>query len=219
MLLVFEQGPYGKGYLFRSQVVRPSAPSAVSTPPANLSPGSPDDPLARVLPGSVDEDDDDPATVSAMPAFEVMQLTHHIVFSPSYRVPQLLLSAHSLSSGAPTPLADLLASALVRPPASVALSAAEHGALHLPAEEPGGADFPLLSLAEHPATGETVWALHPCHLADAVDEILAADERAQDGAADAVGEGVARAPPSSARWLQTWLMVVGSVVDLRWWSG
>ena len=75
-----------------------------------------------------------------------------------------------------------------------------------PSDENDVADFPLLAQAEHPSTSEGVWALHPCHTQQAVEEVIAASQK--DGEDGGTEGGV--------EWLEAWLMVVGTVVDLRW---
>lgn len=63
----------------------------------------------------------------------------------------------------------------------------------------------LLSQADHPATGRMCWFVHPCETETLVQEIL----EASDVAADGQGE------EGAVRWFETWLMVLGSLVDLR----
>jgi hypothetical protein len=146
------------------------------------------------------DEDGDPSTAICPPAVDMLRFTCHIVYSATYRGPQLLMSAYSLKSGTPASLDTLVASGLIRPPGS-AVPDGDGIAIQLRPEVVNGAAFPLLSLAEHPATGETLWALHPCHLAEAVNEILTA-------------EHTCKAARTGEHWLETWLMVVGLVVDL-----
>nr|GAT54060.1 predicted protein [Mycena chlorophos] len=61
-----------------------------------------------------------------------------------------------------------------------------------------GAAFPLLSQGDHPTLGTPCWFLHPCESAAAVDEIMR-----ELGAGD-----------DEQRWLETWFMVLGSVVHV-----
>lgn len=63
----------------------------------------------------------------------------------------------------------------------------------------GDGTMPFVSRAEHPVTGLLTWFVHPCETQTIVDEIVLG----QDGSA------------GPEQWVATWLMVVGSVVDLR----
>ena len=56
----------------------------------------------------------------------------------------------------------------------------------------------LLSQGDHPTLGTPSWYFHPCHTADVVGEILAEL---------AVGQ------EDGLRWLETWFMVLGNIVD------
>lgn len=62
-------------------------------------------------------------------------------------------------------------------------------AVYLPTDQ----TFPLLQFAEHPITGQGCWSVHPCHVAEAVDELL---------------------QHNGQTWLETWLMLSGAIVDL-----
>lgn len=64
----------------------------------------------------------------------------------------------------------------------------------LPAETERSAEFPLLQFTEHPTSGLGCWSVHPCHVAEAVSELVAESGRG---------------------WLETWFMLSGNVVDLR----
>lgn len=60
---------------------------------------------------------------------------------------------------------------------------------------------PFLSQADHPTLGTPAWFLHPCETEAIVREVLEGTEKP--------GERWESA------WMETWFMVVGSVVDLR----
>lgn len=62
-------------------------------------------------------------------------------------------------------------------------------AVYLPTDR----TFPLLQFAEHPVTGQGCWSVHPCHVGEAVGELLAVNGQT---------------------WLETWVMLSGAVVDL-----
>jgi hypothetical protein len=78
--------------------------------------------------------------------------------------------------------------------------------------------FPLLQQTEHPITGEIVWSVHPCQVGPAVDEII--NDDASTLGMPALGntgvegemEGALR---RGVRWLEVWMMLSNSVVDLR----
>lgn len=72
----------------------------------------------------------------------------------------------------------------------------------------GGGDnaqFPVLAQGDHPVLGTPCWVFHPCETSTAIREIL--DELVGDGWTGSEGDLV--------RWLETWFMVLSSVVDLR----
>lgn len=73
---------------------------------------------------------------------------------------------------------------------------------HLSNQETG-AVFPLLSQGDHPTLQMPCWYLHPCETGGAVGELLAA------GKQDA---GERRTP---CEWLETWMAMLGTMVNLR----
>ncbi|BGP48377.1 hypothetical protein JCM10450v2_004250 [Rhodotorula kratochvilovae] len=119
-----------------------------------------------------------------------------ICYSPTYGVPVLWFEAHK-SSGTPLSLDEVLRSTLCN---STALSNVSTRTVEGTA--------PFLSQADHPATGRPSWFLHPCETEGMVREVLQAGQGGSSGSAED-GEGW------EERWLQSWLMVVGGVVDLR----
>lgn len=72
----------------------------------------------------------------------------------------------------------------------------------LPCQE-SGAVFPLVSQGDHPTLQVPCWCLHPCGTGVAVGELLAAGS--QDAAA--------RRTP--CEWLETWIAMLGTAVNLR----
>jgi len=64
--------------------------------------------------------------------------------------------------------------------------------------------LPFLSQADHPTLGTPCWFLHPCQTEAIVAEVLKAN-----GTPGATEERMLNS------WLETWFMVVGTVVDLR----
>lgn len=74
----------------------------------------------------------------------------------------------------------------------------------------------LLSRADHPATGQFCWFLHPCDTEAMVNEILEASQA--EAAAAAPAESEPRESPTldwALEWLEAWLMVIGGIVDLQ----
>lgn len=63
--------------------------------------------------------------------------------------------------------------------------------------------FPLLSQGELPGIGVSCWYFHPCETAAAVDEFLV-------GVAEANWSEETRL----VRWIELWLMIVGSVLNV-----
>jgi len=102
-----------------------------------------------------------------------------------------------LADGSPVSLDDILQTSIFKlkcPSGSETTSFA----LTLPS-----ASFPLLSQGDHPTLGTPCWYFHPCETDRAVNEFMAEVEQA-----DWSGE------MRLARWLELWLMVVGSVLNL-----
>ncbi|KAL7414681.1 hypothetical protein BDY24DRAFT_384189 [Mrakia frigida] len=207
------------GYLRRSSTIL--LPPSSSTRPRSPSPSA-----------DAFEEEEDPSTTSSAPSVpgEVIFIIHHVVFSPTYRAPQLLIQAHSRKTFSPLSLPLLISLNLVRPPSSSSALCLPSDATSIPLPNPTSpsatttdypssssspppefpddddeADFPLLAQAEHPSTGEGVWALHPCHLQEALEEVIKHGESGNEEG----GSG-------GLRWLESWLMLVGTVVDMRW---
>jgi ubiquitin-like-conjugating enzyme ATG10 len=72
-----------------------------------------------------------------------------------------------------------------------------------PPNQQSGAVFPLLSQGDHPTLQVPCWYFHPCETGAAVGELLAA------GKQDVVERREAR------EWLETWMAMLGTVVNLR----
>jgi metal transporter CNNM len=97
------------------------------------------------------------------------------------------------SGGSVLPLDQIMQLGIVKRPhaEAVALSA---GVTHILLD---GSPFPLLQQTEHPTTQQVVWSIHPCNVRDAVETILPPGER------------------TPLKWLETWLMLSSTLVDLR----
>jgi hypothetical protein len=99
--------------------------------------------------------------------------------------------------GLPLPLADLVQTSFfkVKPPDG---SETTTFALTLPS-----APFPLLSQGDHPTLGTSCWYFHPCQSDAAVGEFMLEAESPNW-----------TEETRFVRWLELWLMIVGSVVNL-----
>lgn len=65
--------------------------------------------------------------------------------------------------------------------------------------------FPLLSQGDHPTLGSPCWYFHPCETSVSVGEVMkevARDEWTED--------------EYLVRWIETWFMVLGTVVDMKY---
>ncbi|KAL8292493.1 hypothetical protein RQP46_001105 [Phenoliferia psychrophenolica] len=142
--------------------------------------------------------EEDTATLSVAPPASCT-VTLSVCLSATFRVPVLYFTAHHLN-GSPLPLGDILSSSIFH--ARSATPAYPFTTLE-PAndddDEPRPA--PFLSQGDHPTLGTPAWFLHPCETEAIVKEVLEGRESPDDG--------------WEREWLETWFMVVGSVVDLR----
>ena len=64
--------------------------------------------------------------------------------------------------------------------------------------------FPLLSQGDHPTLGTPAWFIHPCGTAFVVGELLGEKN----------AEGMAEVSDKWLRWLETWFMMMGNIVEL-----
>ncbi|KAL7422796.1 hypothetical protein Q5752_002092 [Cryptotrichosporon argae] len=207
-----------------------------------------------------DDDDDDDAAAAAplirRPARTRIDAT--VSWSPTFRVPHLFLRAFD-GAGAPLPL-DALVRALARAQHAPGKENPKQKNKEKEKEKDKekekekdkekekekekvkeqlqqrtdavmipGEPFPLLALDEGP-TGEMGWSVHPCHVREAVDEVLdAEDGEARDedegGDGDTDGEAgadadegedarVERETDRGVRWIEAWFAVSDSVIDL-----
>jgi len=103
-----------------------------------------------------------------------------------------------LADGSSLPLDDIIQTSFfkLKPPLG---SETTNFALTLPSMS-----FPLLSQGDHPTLGIPCWYFHPCETGTAVNEFMAEVEQT-----DWSGE------TRLVRWLELWLMVVGSVLNLQ----
>lgn len=71
--------------------------------------------------------------------------------------------------------------------------------------EPDRSVFPLLSQGDHPVLQTMCWYLHPCETQQAIEELLAA-RKAELADGGTMG---------SEEWLEVWMLVLGSVLNLE----
>lgn len=111
-----------------------------------------------------------------------------------------------LAAGSPLTLSSLLSSTILHPRPTApfypftTLSSPSPSSAEAPA-------FPFLSQGEHPTLGTPAWFLHPCETEGVMRDVLETECESEEPGHG--GEGW------RGRWLKSWLMVVGSVVDLR----
>lgn len=115
--------------------------------------------------------------------------------------------SHSLAvliysiAGSPLLLRDIIGTSLLR----------SHVFPRCADEAPHGismpdSNFPLLSQGDHPVLGTPAWYLHPCETSVAVAELL-----------DAAADGKEHTSDKSLLfWMESWFLILCSVVDLRW---
>ncbi|KAH7922464.1 hypothetical protein BV22DRAFT_1131430 [Leucogyrophana mollusca] len=142
---------------------------------------------------SLDSVDNETVTTFSPPSASLV-CNQFVVHSPTFQVPTFYFTVHD-ASGAPLSLPEILQTTLFRP---FALHGTEVSAFS--ASRPSS-NFPLLSHGEHPTLGTPCWYFHPCETATAVAEIL------REVGGDDTGP--------RRGWIETWFLVLGSVVDLR----
>ncbi|KAH7100620.1 hypothetical protein BKA62DRAFT_658273 [Auriculariales sp. MPI-PUGE-AT-0066] len=152
------------------------------------------DDLLDINDGPVDEPEDvaSSAPTPLGPA-QLLTVKQWIVYSPSFSVPAFYFSCHD-ASGAPVPLDRIMRSRLFLQAISRSVRQTPHS-LEMPDNE---GPFPLLSQGDHPVLGVPCWYLHPCETQRAMDELLKAS-----------------ASGTLSVWLQTWLALISTTIDLR----
>lgn len=74
--------------------------------------------------------------------------------------------------------------------------------------------FPLVQQTEHPTTGLRVWGVHPCNVAEAIHELVSAAQPGQTTSSSDPGHEVDDGDESGVGWLETWMMLSSSIVNL-----
>ncbi|CED83105.1 Autophagy-related protein 3 [Phaffia rhodozyma] len=187
------------GYLVRSTICLSSVQLPTDSP-------SVDDPQQSFP--DMDETPDESVAITSPDLSRVsVNVVHHVVYSPTYQTPRFLLQAYS--QGRPLTLQELVHHGLIFLPSSSTPLEPEATSLSTPVAFNGAAEFPLLASDEHPSTGEAVWALHPCHTVEVVREIM------NDAKAESEPREQESTRGESEHWLRCWLMVVGTIINLR----
>ena len=106
-----------------------------------------------------------------------------------------------LVGGSPLSLGRLVRTNLFKPDALVGASV--HATHIEPPRTERGAVFPLLSQGGHPTLQIPCWYLHPCETGVAVGELLA------------LGMQSAAGRRTLCQWLEAWMAMLGTVVNLR----
>ncbi|POY74523.1 hypothetical protein BMF94_2283 [Rhodotorula taiwanensis] len=194
------------GYLVRREPLYRLYPPVNSSacPPADVDPsgGGSDETLDGFV--SEEADDDDDATLRLVQSPRGSQLAPcrtqlSICYSPTFGVPVLWLETYT-KNGAPLSHTELIRSTVFHRDAIEAASA------HSGQAEPRPPV--IISQADHPVTGFASWFVHPCETETLVREVL----EACPAPATTDEEEEADFP---VQWLDAWLMLIGSLVDLR----
>ncbi|KAF9226478.1 hypothetical protein BS17DRAFT_485726, partial [Gyrodon lividus] len=142
---------------------------------------------------TVDSIDDAAAT---LPPADYLTCQQYVVFSATFQVPTFYFSVHDLS-GTPLVLSEIMQTSLLRQ------HAFDTSQVTVFSIGQSNANFPLLSLGDHPTLGTPCWYLHPCEIGPAVEEIVKAAEE------DTLIQG------RRLLWLEAWFLILSSVIDLR----
>ncbi|KZW03906.1 hypothetical protein EXIGLDRAFT_8131 [Exidia glandulosa HHB12029] len=147
----------------------------------------------------VEEEDIDDATaapISDQTPTTFVTVQQYIAYSPTFAVPVFYFSSHD-ANGAPTSLEAILRTNLFKQHVTRSVTRTAHS-LSLPGED-AGAPFPLLSQGDHPVLGRPCWFLHPCGIPTAMAELMEEPDMSTH----------------SAAWIDTWLALISTVIDLR----
>ncbi|KDR83822.1 hypothetical protein GALMADRAFT_236227 [Galerina marginata CBS 339.88] len=140
----------------------------------------------------VEEDD----LATAQPAGPAVIVQEYIVYSASFGVPAFYFTIHN-TNGTPLSLAGILQTTFFKSELPSG-SEATTFALTVPSTS-----FPLLSQGDHPTLGTPCWYFHPCESDKAVREFLSEIEQSDWSEETRL-----------VRWLELWIMIVGSVLNL-----
>ncbi|KAF5331691.1 hypothetical protein D9611_007748 [Ephemerocybe angulata] len=142
------------------------------------------------------QDEEDSATAHTTSEAECVISQQFVVFSATFQVPAFYFTAHK-ANGTTLSLDEIMNTKLFKFEIPIG-SDANGFALTLP-----DVPFPLLSQGDHPTLGTPCWYLHPCETSNAVDELFRE-----------VMEADWDEETRLVRWLETWFMTVGGVLDL-----
>ncbi|KAF8913829.1 hypothetical protein CPB84DRAFT_1840622 [Gymnopilus junonius] len=149
-----------------------------------------------IHPASTELENEEEDEATAQPAQPILTAREFVVYSASFSVPAFYFTIHD-TNGAPLSLMDILRTSLFKSDLPGGSEATDF-ALTFPS-----ASFPLLSQGDHPTLGTPCWYLHPCESDTAVGEFLREVEQPDWNEESRL-----------VRWLELWLMVVGSVLIL-----
>ncbi|KAF4619440.1 hypothetical protein D9613_005191 [Agrocybe pediades] len=146
----------------------------------------------EVLSDELEWEEDDAATGET--SSPVVMVHEYIVYSVAFNVPAFYFTVHD-TNGSVLSLAEIMRTSFFKylPEGAEATSFA----LTAPSNS-----FPLLSQGEHPTLGTACWYLHPCESSRAVEEFMEEEREKLEG------------EERMGRWMEVWLMLVGSVVRL-----
>ncbi|THV08636.1 hypothetical protein K435DRAFT_959174 [Dendrothele bispora CBS 962.96] len=133
----------------------------------------------------------DEATMNTSIEHEIFTCRQYIVFSATFQVPCFYFNVYN-SGGTPLSLDGMLETTLFRP---YVVESTDRTSFSIGQHR---APFPLLSQGDHPTLGTPCWYFHPCETEVAVGELMA--EKSESNTSDLI---------------ETWICVLGSVVDLR----
>ncbi|KAL6299106.1 hypothetical protein BKA93DRAFT_808335 [Sparassis latifolia] len=140
-------------------------------------------------------DVDDNAALTQTQSTGVLSTRQYVVHSPTFQVPAFYFTIHD-SAGSPLTLADIVTTPLFRRhalPETVSNSFAVSAPESL---------FPMLSQGDHPTLGTPAWYFHPCYTLESVAEVMME-----------VQQDEWTTEQRLLRWLETWFMVLGNIVD------
>ncbi|TFK75985.1 hypothetical protein BDN72DRAFT_831426 [Pluteus cervinus] len=176
----------GLGFISRSATYlkQPSFKDAILSPDLNL----------------VDLEPEDDESVASVPPVHLVNSQQFVAYSPTFQVPTFYFTLHG-ANGSPLSLDEIMQCNVFK---LGAFEGTERSTFALTIPD---SSFPLLSQGDHPVLGTPCWYLHPCQASQAVDELVA--EITDESGESKDGLKV----QNLASWLETWFMVVGTVIN------
>ncbi|GHJ86944.1 hypothetical protein NliqN6_3346 [Naganishia liquefaciens] len=145
-----------------------------------------------------------------------------VVFSKTYRIPQLCFNAYDTDGNALSLREILSAGSILACPTHPEQVHDDYLDLASTGNSEAAAPFPLLQRISHPyphignssAFEQTVWSIHPCHVQETVAEILE-QSRGEVVAASPQRDEETSNVSDEVRWLECWFMVTSTLMNLR----